>query len=190
MRTDAQVDAHLVGDTGHGSHQHVHHESGQAHGSMKGYLTGFILSVVLTAIPFWLVMADVIPNPLTATLVVVGFAFVQIIVHMIFFLHMDFQSEGGWTITALVFTLIVVMITLTGTLWVMYHLNTNMMPMMDQMGEMTVNGEKMAPEEGGHHAVPDSGTNGTSQQGGQQPEMQMDNGGHMEMPMDHSGHMR
>jgi cytochrome o ubiquinol oxidase operon protein cyoD len=34
----------------------------QAHGSFRGYLTGFLLSVVLTAIPFWLVMNNVLDN--------------------------------------------------------------------------------------------------------------------------------
>jgi cytochrome o ubiquinol oxidase operon protein cyoD len=60
-----------------------------------------------------------------------GFAVVQIIVHMIYFLHMNSHSEEGWTLVALVFTLILVVITLAGSLWVMFHLNTNMMPMND-----------------------------------------------------------
>jgi len=38
------------------------------------------------------------------------------------------KSEDGWTLTSLVFTLILVVITLAGSLWVMYHMDTNMMP--------------------------------------------------------------
>ena len=45
------------GHEGHGATQYVHDEGGAAHGTLKGYLTGFVLSVFLTAIPFWLVMA-------------------------------------------------------------------------------------------------------------------------------------
>ena len=37
-------------------------------------------------------------------------------------------SDDGWTMVALVFTLILVVITLAGSLWVMHHLNVNMMP--------------------------------------------------------------
>jgi cytochrome o ubiquinol oxidase operon protein cyoD len=48
---------------------------------------------------------------------------------MIYFLHMNTKSEGGWTFLALLFTLILVVITLVGSIWVMYHLNQNMMPM-------------------------------------------------------------
>jgi cytochrome o ubiquinol oxidase operon protein cyoD len=47
---------------------------------------------------------------------------------MIYFLHMNTRSEGGWTMMAAIFTIIVVVIALSGSLWVMYHLNTNMMP--------------------------------------------------------------
>ena len=88
-----------------------------------------LLSVVLTAVPFWLVMSGAIDNKTATTIIVMIFAVVQILVHMIFFLHMDARSEGGWSLMALGFTLVVLFIALTGSLWVMYHLNTNMMPM-------------------------------------------------------------
>ncbi|HIV78668.1 MAG TPA: cytochrome C oxidase subunit IV family protein, partial [Candidatus Sphingomonas excrementigallinarum] len=71
----------------------------------------------------------------TTALVIMGLAFVQIVVHMIYFLHMNTKSEGGWTMMALVFTAVLVVITLSGSIWVMYHMNTNMMPdMAAQMG--------------------------------------------------------
>jgi len=121
------------GHAAHGAHDahdaHGHDDHGGSHGSFKGYMTGFVLSVILTAIPFILVMADVLGNDRLTGLVIMGFAVVQIVVHMIYFLHMNTKSEGGWTILALIFTLTLVIITLTGSLWVMYHLNTNMMPM-------------------------------------------------------------
>ena len=53
---------------------------------------------------------------------------VQIYVHMVYFLHMNPKAEGGWTMMALIFTLVLVVITLSGSLWIMYHLKTNMMP--------------------------------------------------------------
>ncbi|MCX5496499.1 cytochrome o ubiquinol oxidase subunit IV [Kaistia dalseonensis] len=106
--------------------EHAHGE-GHAEGTLRGYLIGFGLSVVLTAIPFWLVMTGHFDSQTTA-LAIMGFAMVQIVVHMVFFLHMNTKSEHGWSMMALIFTLILVVITLTGSLWVMYHLNTNMMP--------------------------------------------------------------
>lgn len=106
---------------------HDHEEA--AHGTLKSYTIGFGLSVVLTAVPFWLVMAHVIADSRVAALVVMGIGFLQIIVHMIYFLHMNTKSEGGWTILALIFTVVMVVITLSGSIWVLYHQNGNMMPM-------------------------------------------------------------
>ncbi|MDO9003675.1 MAG: cytochrome o ubiquinol oxidase subunit IV [Aquabacterium sp.] len=115
---------------GHGAHHHDdHHDDGASHGSLKEYTIGFVLSVILTAIPFWLVMGKVFDQSSTTALVVLGFAAVQIVVHMIYFLHMNTRSEGGWSMLALIFTLVLVVITLSGSLWVMFHMNTNMMPM-------------------------------------------------------------
>ncbi len=106
------------------------HDEAHAHGSFKSYMTGFVLSVILTAIPFWLVMTGTLDKNWTIA-IVMGMAVVQIVVHMIFFLHMDAKSEAGWNMMALFFTIIVLVIVLAGSLWVMYHLNTNMMPSMD-----------------------------------------------------------
>ena len=58
------------------------------------------------------------------------------IVHMIFFLHMTPKAEGGWSMTALIFTIIIVGIMLAGSLWVMFHLNTNMMPMHEMTSQL------------------------------------------------------
>jgi cytochrome o ubiquinol oxidase operon protein cyoD len=109
----------------------VHHDHGgeEPHVSRRGYLLGFVLSVVLTAIPFALVMSEVIPNRQITAFTVLVFAMVQIVVHMVLFLHMNPRVEAGWSMMALIFTLIMVVIGLSGTLWVMYHLTTNMMPM-------------------------------------------------------------
>ena len=118
---------------GHGqSHGHGHGDA-PAHGSRRTYLTGFALSVVLTAIPFWLVMTGTFA-PQTTALTIMAFALVQVVVHMICFLHMNGRSEGGWTLMALIFTIVIVVIALIGSLWVMYHMNVNMMPGMGSDG--------------------------------------------------------
>lgn len=73
-------------------------------------------------------MGKVFDKSSVTAMVILGFAAVQIVVHMIYFLHMNTRSEGGWSLLALIFTLVLVVITLSGSLWVMYHLNHNMMP--------------------------------------------------------------
>ena len=98
------------------------------HITVGGYMTGFLLSVILTAIPFWLVMARVFPSSTVTIIVILAFAMVQIYVHMVFFLHMTSKAEGGWTWMSLIFTLVLLVIVLSGSLWIMYHLKTNTMP--------------------------------------------------------------
>jgi len=126
-----------MADHNHDHHGHDHHhDGGHEPSTFKGYMTGFILSVILTAIPFWLVMANVLPTKSMTALVILGFAAVQIVVHMVYFLHMNSRSEGGWTMLALIFTVVIVVITLAGSLWVMHHMNVNMMPSMEELKAM------------------------------------------------------
>jgi len=116
------------GDGGHGSDGHGHGDGGAAHLTLRGYATGFFAAVFLTAIPFWLVMGKTFGSSNTTAALILAFAAVQIVVHMVYFLHMSPKSEGGWNLLALLFTIMLVVIALSGSLWVMYHLNHNMMP--------------------------------------------------------------
>jgi len=121
-------------------HGDQHDDGGAAHGSRRGYVTGFLLSVVLTAIPFALVMTGAIADARITAGIVIAAAVVQIVVHMIYFLHMNTKSEQGWTMMALIFTIIVVVITISGSIWVMYNMNSNMMPGMAGMAAQTTSG--------------------------------------------------
>ncbi|AYD03346.1 cytochrome o ubiquinol oxidase subunit IV [Neorhizobium sp. NCHU2750] len=126
----AHAPSHEDAHDAHHGHSHGHEAS---HGTFKSYMTGFVLSVILTAIPFWLVMGDVLSSKAATVAAIMILGGIQIVVHMVYFLHMNTKSEGGWTIMALIFTVLLVVIALTGSLWVMHHLNTNMMPMTPEM---------------------------------------------------------
>ena len=107
------------------SHQQI---AGASHGTRTSYTIGFLLSIVLTAIPFALVMTSAMSQTaLIAT--VVGFAVVQIIVHLVFFLHLNGKSEQRWNAVAFAYTIILLAIVVGGSIWIMYHLNANMMVM-------------------------------------------------------------
>jgi cytochrome o ubiquinol oxidase operon protein cyoD len=131
-QADPPHDAH-VAHHDHGDHGH---DDGIPHVSAREYLTGFVLSLVLTAIPFALVMGKGVQNSTALAVVLLAFAAVQIVVHMVYFLHMNARSEGGWNLLALVFTAVLVVIVLSGSLWVMHHLNSNMMPGAHEMQGM------------------------------------------------------
>ncbi|MDE1158192.1 MAG: cytochrome o ubiquinol oxidase subunit IV [Neorhizobium sp.] len=114
---------------GHGGAEHGNH------GSKSSLWIGSILSIVLTVIPFWLAMSGATSAAAISAIFIL--AMVQIAVHVRYFLHIDSSTEGGWTFLAFIFTAIIVVITIIGSIWVMYHLNLNMMPMsIDEMRQM------------------------------------------------------
>lgn len=107
---------------------------GDSHGSevplasFRGYMTGFALSVVLTAIPFWLVMGDVLDNRTVTIVIILALAAVQIVVHVVYFLHIDSRAQGGWTLMSFLFTATLLLILLAGSIWIMFHLHENTHP--------------------------------------------------------------
>ncbi|WP_087024841.1 cytochrome o ubiquinol oxidase subunit IV [Thaumasiovibrio subtropicus] len=103
-----------------------HGQGGQAHGSVKEYTHGLIYSVILTLIPFAMVMMDIGSPQMTIGVIMIC-AVAQILVQLIFFLHMNTSSEQMWNTTSAVFTVVIVAIILVGSLWIMQHLNHNML---------------------------------------------------------------
>ncbi len=104
-------------ETEHADHGHGGHEV-----SLKPYITGFVLAAVLTLIPFLMVMNN---SASTKTLVVVIFsaAIVQIMVHLRYFLHLRFTHDQRWDVFTFVFTAVVVLTLVGGSIWIMYSLN-------------------------------------------------------------------
>jgi cytochrome o ubiquinol oxidase operon protein cyoD len=110
------------------SAEHGHAAETIPHGSFRDYATGFVLAVVLTAIPFYMVMARPIESAGYTAAVVLACAFAQILVHMVYFLHMKPKAEDGWLMVSTIFAVVFLVITLAGSIWIVFHLNRNMMP--------------------------------------------------------------
>ena len=104
----------------------VHSSAGSSHGSRRSYHVGFILSVLLTLIPFALVMYPVLPRNVTVW-VVVAFGAVQIFAHLKFFLHLDTASEQRWNLIALVFTAVIIALLVGLSLWIINSIHHNML---------------------------------------------------------------
>ena len=85
-----------------------------------------MLSIILTAIPFAALMYDLFTPVLTLTVILVC-AIAQIFVQLIFFLHMNSSSEQIWNTTSAVFVVLIVAIVVIGSIWIMEHLNHNML---------------------------------------------------------------
>ena len=96
--------------------------------SGTGLNIGFLLAVILTLIPFGLVMTDAFEDTVSTALIIMGLGVLQIIVHMVYFLQMNRRAERSWTLPALIVTVLLAAILLVGTLWGMPPLEGNAVP--------------------------------------------------------------
>jgi cytochrome o ubiquinol oxidase operon protein cyoD len=92
------------------------------HGS---YIAGFVLAVVLTAIPFYLVFTHSL-SPVNTMYVIAVTAVLQILVHLRFFLHLNFATTPRENLLAIAFTAVLLSIMVGGSLWIMIDLHTRM----------------------------------------------------------------
>lgn len=105
------------------THTQDTHES---HGSVKEYIIGLLLSIVLTAIPFGIVMSGALGETLSITLILLC-AVGQVMVQLVFFLHMNGSSAQYWNTMSAAFSVLLVAILIVGSIWIMNHLNHNML---------------------------------------------------------------
>jgi cytochrome o ubiquinol oxidase operon protein cyoD len=91
------------------------------------YSTGFALAAALTAAAFYLVRSNLIWGP-GIIMALVALAIAQIGVHLVFFLHLTTAPDNTNNALALAFGVLIVMLVVGGSLWIMSHLDRNMMP--------------------------------------------------------------
>ncbi|WP_322011441.1 cytochrome o ubiquinol oxidase subunit IV [Paraburkholderia sp. J12] len=107
------------------AHSHPDAQGG-GHGTFSSYAAGFILSVILTAGAFGIVLHGAF-EPGTAMAVLAVLAFVQVVVHLVFFLHLNTSAGQGWNVASLAYTVLAVAFLIFGTIWVMHNVSMNMM---------------------------------------------------------------
>jgi cytochrome o ubiquinol oxidase subunit IV len=97
----------------------------------KGHLgsnaAGFAFSVVLTAVAFALVLRGGALSRRTVLFGILAAAVAQILVHLRCFLHLGTGPSARWNVLTLVFTLLIMLLFVGGTLWIMSNLNARMM---------------------------------------------------------------
>ena len=99
-----------------------------------GYVIGLVLAVLLTATSFFVAGTNLVWQPSIPVAIVV-LAIAQMGVHLVFFLHITTGPDNSNNVLALAFGLLIVFLVIGGSLWIMSHLNENMMP-MDQIMQM------------------------------------------------------
>ena len=95
-------------------------------GAMRSYILGFIFSILLTVIPYYIVTENVFGRE-SLFLAAVFFGIAQLFIQVIFFLHLHPKSRPHWNIVIFVYTIVIVSFLLIGSMWIMYHLNMNLM---------------------------------------------------------------
>lgn len=99
---------------------------------VRGYLLGLALSIVLTAATFWAAGTHLIYGP-GIVMAVVVLAIAQMGIHLVFFLHLTTAPDNTNNVLALAFGILIAGLVVFGSLWVMAHLNHNMIPPQELM---------------------------------------------------------
>lgn len=99
--------------------------SGLGKKTLPIYLLGFVLSLVLTAMAFF-VVAFRWGDPIHLYLTVAILALIQLFVQVVCFLRLNASPEARWNLVSFVFTIVVVLVLVGGSMWIMYNLNYNM----------------------------------------------------------------
>lgn len=97
-----------------------------APGSYLSYATGFILSLLLTVLAYYVVTQKLYTSLSQIFVIIAGLAIIQLFVQLVFFLHLGRESKPRWNVAVFVFAALVVLIIVFGSIWIMNNLNYNM----------------------------------------------------------------
>lgn len=101
------------------------------HGTLKSYMVGFIASVILTSISFYLVVTKPFSVE-TIIFTIAGLALVQAIFQLLYFLHVGKEKKPRWETGVFYFMVLVLVIIVIGSLWIMYDLDHRVMTNMSE----------------------------------------------------------
>lgn len=101
-------------------HENGHGHSHEAHGSLKSYVIGFAMSLVLTAIPLLVVLNDWLEGK-PAVFVLLGSAVLQFVVQLVYFMHLREEKKPRYNLMALILGLFIVMTIVAGSIWIMMY---------------------------------------------------------------------
>ncbi len=109
------------------SSHHIDKRAKDEHGTMKSYVIGFLLSLIFTFIPYYMVINQTVSgSALLAT--ILGFAVLQMVVQITFFLHLGRGPKPNWNLFFFIATVGIILIVVGGSIMIMNNLYQNMMP--------------------------------------------------------------
>lgn len=107
-------------------------DGNQAMRGVVGYAIGLVLATVLTAASFWAAGSGLIYGP-GVPVALIALAVAQMGVHLVFFLHITTGPDNTNNVLALAFGVLIVALVLVGSIWIMNHLDHQVMPMHEAM---------------------------------------------------------
>jgi cytochrome o ubiquinol oxidase operon protein cyoD len=96
--------------------------------AIRGYLIGLALAALLTCVSFYIARSTLVWQP-SIPIALSVLALAQMGVHLVFFLHITSGPDSINNVMALAFGLLIVILLVFGSLWIMFHLDHNLMPM-------------------------------------------------------------
>lgn len=134
------------------SHHDTHHGHQAGHGSYMAYIVGFVLSIVLTLVAYFAVVNDWMSG-FGALIFVSTLAVLQLLVQLLFFLHMGQERGPQWNLMTFLYAGMVVVIVVIGSIWIMYNLDNNMMHKMtpEQIDQSIIEDEGLGQRSDGTH---------------------------------------
>lgn len=131
--SEQESDSHYA-DTAPGDDHFDGDETADTAEGVGSYLVGLGLATLLTIVSFFISGTTLVWGPsIPVALAVLAIA--QMGVHLVFFLHITTSPDNVNNVMALAFGVLIVFLLMAGSLWIMAHLNHNMMP-MDQIMQM------------------------------------------------------
>jgi cytochrome o ubiquinol oxidase operon protein cyoD len=122
--------------------EHMNHQS-EHHSSVTPYVIGFLFSLILTLGSYLLVVHRVFETGLLVAGVIL-LALLQLLVQLFYFLHLGQEAKPRWKLAFFLSTVAIILIVVLGSLWIMHHLNYNMMP--GYMDNMIIQDEGIKPK--------------------------------------------
>ena len=96
--------------------------------AIRGYLVGLALATLLTCVSFYIAQSTLVWQP-SIPIALSVLALAQMGVHLVFFLHITSGPDSVNNVMALAFGLLIVILLVFGSLWIITHLDHNLMPM-------------------------------------------------------------
>ena len=104
------------------------------HGDWRIYVAGYGLCIIQTGVAFAVASTSYMTHDSNLA-AIACLAIGQMLVQLIFFVHLSTTPDAGANTAALAYAAMVIGLVVIGSMWIMAHLNTNMGP-MEQMARM------------------------------------------------------